>query len=257
MKLAGKVAIVTGGARGIGSGIAKAFASEGANVAIADLDYEGALAASMKFGESAFAIKADVSIKIDVETMVKSVIKKYGRIDILVNNAGIQTVMPFLDLSRKDWKRVLDVNLSGAFLCSQSVAKEMIRKRINGVIINISSIHGYIPRSTKLHYDVSKAGLIMLTKETALELAPYHIRVNCIAPGIIDTPMNQELLRDPEKRKMIEQRVPLEKIGSADDVARAALFLASDDSSYITGAALPVDGGLSLNYNGLKPVGSS
>ncbi|MEM4091062.1 MAG: glucose 1-dehydrogenase [Thermoplasmatales archaeon] len=249
MKLAEKVAIVTGAARGIGKEIAKVFASEGGKVVIVDINYDGALALSKEIksaGGSAIAVHADVSIKDDVIGMVKSAIDRYGRVDILVNNAGIQTVRNFLDLKEDEWKRVIDVNLTGAFLCSQVVAREMVARAIEGSIINISSIHGYIPRTMKIHYDASKSGLIMLTKETALELAPYHIRVNCIAPGIIDTPMNQEVLGEHEKRKTMTERVPLKRIGEPADVAKVALFLASDESSYITGAVVPVDGGLSL-----------
>lgn len=246
MKLKNKVAIITGGAKGIGEAIARLFASEGAFVVIADIDYDSAYKLSKQIGNSSLALKVDVSSKNDVENMIKAVIDKYNKIDILVNNAGIQTEKSFLDLTEEEWRKVLDVNLSGAFFCSQAVAKEMIRRRVDGVIVNISSIHGYIPRAKKVHYDASKAGLIMLTKETALELAVYNIRVNCIAPGIIDTPMNKELLQDPETKKKMEQRVPLKRIGKPEDVAKLALFLASDDSAYITGAVIPVDGGLAL-----------
>jgi len=246
LKLDKKVAIITGGGKGIGRAIALRFASEGARVVIADIDYDSAMKISKEIGGSSLALKVDVSSKKDVENMVRTVMERFGRIDILVNNAGIQTEKPFVDLSVKEWKRVLDVNLTGTFLCSQAVAKEMIKKKNEGVIINISSIHGYIPRIKKVHYDASKAGLIMLTKETALELAKHKIRVNCIAPGIIDTPMNQELLSDVETRKKMKQRVPLKKIGEPEDVASLALFLASNESSYITGAVVPVDGGLSL-----------
>ncbi|MEM3186068.1 MAG: glucose 1-dehydrogenase [Conexivisphaerales archaeon] len=247
MKLADKVAIVTGAASGIGREIARVFASEGAKVVAVDINYDGVLALSKEIESDAIAVKADVSIKDDVERMVKEAIDRYGRVDILVNNAGIQTVRRFLDLKEDEWRRVIDVNLTGAFLCLQMVAREMVAKGVEGSIVNISSIHGYIPRIMKIHYDASKSGLIMLTKETALELAPYHIRVNCIAPGIIDTPMNKEVLAIPEKKKSMIERVPLKRIGEAMDVANAALFLVSQESSYITGAVIPVDGGLSLH----------
>ncbi|MEM0288209.1 MAG: glucose 1-dehydrogenase [Nitrososphaerota archaeon] len=247
MKLADKVAIVTGAASGIGREIARVFASEGAKVVAADINYDGVLALSKEIESGAVAVKADVSKKDDVIRMVKEAIDRYGRVDILVNNAGIQTVRRFLDLKEDEWRKVIDVNLTGAFLCSQMVAREMVDRAVEGSIVNISSIHGYIPRIMKIHYDASKSGLIMLTKETALELAPYHIRVNCIAPGIIDTPMNQEVLAIPEKKKSMIERVPLKRIGEAMDVANAALFLVSQESSYITGAVIPVDGGLSLH----------
>ena len=240
------MAIITGGAKGIGKAISLLFASEGAHVVIADVDYDSAYKLYKEIGDSSLPLKVDVSSKSEVENMVKTVVEKYGRIDILVNNAGIQTEKPFVDLTEEEWRKVLDVNLNGAFFCSQAVAKVMIAKKTEGVIINISSIHGYIPRIKKVHYDASKAGLIMLTKETALELAIHNIRVNCIAPGIIDTPMNKELLKDPKTREKMEQRVRLKKIGKPEDVAKLALFLASEDSSYITGAVIPVDGGLAL-----------
>lgn len=192
-------------------------------------------------------IKIDVSISNDVEDLIKKTLDEFGRIDILVNSAGIQTIRPFIELPENEWQRVVDVNLKGTFLCSQGVAKEMIKSGVKGTIINISSIHGSIPRPNEVHYDASKAGVDMLTKEMALELAEYGIRVNCIAPGIIATPMNKEIL-NPEGLIKHGVRVPLGRVGDPMDVARMALFLASDEANYITGGIFTVDGGLSLKW---------
>jgi glucose 1-dehydrogenase len=179
--------------------------------------------------------------------MVAAVVGRFGRIDVLVNNAGIQTERPFLELTADEWQRVLDVNLKGAFLCSRFSAREMI-KGGGGKIINISSIHQAVPRLNRAHYDASKAGLWMLTREMALELAKYNINVNCVAPGAIATPMNRDLLDSPEKMARVVAMIPRGRIGTPEDVARAVLFLASEDADYVTGSVIYVDGGLSLAY---------
>lgn len=162
-----------------------------------------------------------------------------------MNNAGIQTVNPFLEMSEGEWQRVIDVNLKGTFLCSQIVAKEMV-KHGKGKIINISSIHQSTPRFNKIHYDVSKAGIAMLTKDMALELSNYKINVNCVAPGAIMTPMNKDILESPKKIAEIESKIPWERMGTPEEVAQAVLYLASDESDYITGSTIKIDGGLSL-----------
>ena len=193
----------------------------------------------------AISIRANVSNSNEVRNMVKETVKNFGRIDILVNNAGIQTVAPFLELTEEEWDEIFKVNLKGTFLCSQMVAKEMIKFE-KGKIINISSIHYSIPRFNKAHYDASKAGIEMLTKDMALELAKYKINVNCIAPGAIATPMNEDILNSPEKLAEINTKIPWKRMGKPDDISKVATFLASDDADYITGATICIDGGLSL-----------
>ncbi|MEW6276454.1 MAG: glucose 1-dehydrogenase [Bacillota bacterium] len=251
MKLSGKVSVVTGAGQGIGRSVALLFAREGSCVAVVDCDFEKAVRVAREIvsgGKRALSVQADVSLENEVRRMVAEVGEYFGRIDVLVNNAGIQTSKPFLELTSDEWQRVLDVNLKGAFLCSQFSAREMI-KNSGGKIINISSIHQAVPRLNKAHYDASKAALWMLTRDMALELARYKINVNCVAPGAIATPMNQDLLDSPEKMARVVAGIPWGRIGTPDDVARAVLFLASEDADYITGSVIYVDGGLSLAYH--------
>jgi len=248
LKLIGKVSLVTGASKGIGKAIALTLAQEGSYVIVNDINLDEANAVVKEIiasGGKAISIKADVSQKKEVRTMVKETIINFGKIDILVNNAGIQTVTPFLELSEEDWQRVIDVNLKGTFLCSQVVAKEMVKYK-KGKIINISSIHQSTPRFNKIHYDVSKAGIAMLTKDMALELSKYKINVNCVAPGAIITPMNKDILESPKKMAEIESMIPWKRMGKPEEVAQAVLYLASNESDYITGITIQIDGGSSL-----------
>jgi len=248
LKFKDKITLITGAGQGIGKAIALAFAKEGSFVAINDVDINKAIKVAKEINDSSgkvIPVKADVSKSDDVKIMVKEIINNFGRIDILVNNAGIQTVAPFLELTEEEWQRVIDVNLKGTFLCSKIVAKEMVKKG-KGKIINISSIHQSIPRCNKAHYDASKAAIEMLTKDMALELAKYKINVNCIAPGAIATPMNEDILNSPEKLAEINTKIPWKRMGKPDDISKVATFLASDDADYITGATICIDGGLSL-----------
>lgn len=250
MKLKNKISLITGAGQGIGKAIALAFAKEGSYVIVNDIDLDKAKLVAMEIdasGGEAIPIKADVSQSKDVGNMVKEAIKNFGNIDILVNNAGIQTESQFLDLSEEDWDKVIAVNLKGTFLCSQIVARVMVKSG-KGKIINISSIHQSVPRCNKVHYDVSKAGVEMLTRDMALELAKYKINVNCIAPGAIATLMNKAILDSPEKLAEINSNIPWKSMGEPEDVAKVALYLASDDSNYITGTTIFVDGGFSLAY---------
>lgn len=248
MKLKDKISLVTGAGQGIGKTIALTFAAEGSCVVVNDIDLDKATAVADEInasGTSALPLRADVSQSKEVSNMVAEAAKSFGRIDILVNNAGIQTVSPFLDLSEEEWQRVIDVNLKGTFLCSQMVAREMTKCR-KGKIINITSIHQSVPRYDKAHYDASKAGIMMLTKDMASELAKYRINVNCIAPGAIATSMNKDILDSPERMAEMNSKIPWGRMGQPEEVAKAAFFLASDEADYITGATMHIDGGLSL-----------
>ena len=248
-RLEGKVAIVTGAARGIGKEIATALAKEGANLALCDLDIERLEKHSIKleeeYGLKALPFKVDVSKSDQILAMVEEVVKRFGKIDILVNNAGIAIKKRFLDISEKEWNEVIDVNLKGVFLFSQAVAKRMIEGKIRGSIVNISSIAGIIAYGPAgAPYSASKAGVNILTKHMAYELAPFGIRVNAIAPGIVETELSKSGLKNEVSRASRLKRIPLGRIGKPEDVARAVVFLASDESSYITGEVLVVDGGM-------------
>ena len=246
MRLANKTAIITGSRRGIGFGIAKKFAQEGANVVITDIDINECKEAAKKLEEQfrikTLALKVDVSKAKDVEKMVKETIKKFGKIDILVNNAGIYIQKPLVELSEKEWDRLIDINLKGVFLCAKEVVKEMIKRRY-GKIISIASIAGQVGFANSSAYCASKGGIINLTRELALELAQYKINVNAIGPGVIETPMTDFITKKPEMLKGILANVPWNRTGQPLDIANAALFLASDEADYITGQTLFVDGG--------------
>lgn len=249
MKLEDKVSLVTGAGQGIGKAIAMAFANEGSKVVVNDSNLETAQATTKeieKMGGEALAIKADVSQKEAVKRMFQELLGKFGRIDILVNNAGVQTETPFLSLSEEEWDRIINVNLKGTFLCSQLAAQAMVKQKGSGKIINISSVHQFLPRTNIAHYAASKGGIMMLTKVIALELAHYKINVNCIAPGVVATAMNEVIVKSPQKRKETSSNIPLGKIAEPEEIAQTTVFLASDDSNYITGTTIYADGGLTL-----------
>jgi glucose 1-dehydrogenase len=245
-ELAGKVAVVTGAGSGIGFAIAQLFAANGAAVAINFLghaDDAQKLAATIEAGGGkALALEADVSDATAVESLVATTLEKLGRLDVLVNNAGIERSQPLLEIDEANWDRTLAVDLKGPFLCLQAAARRM--KKTGGSIVNISSIHEDFPFPGFTPYVVAKGGLRMLMRNASLELAPYGIRVNNIAPGAIATPINAATLADPAKVKRIEELVPLQRMGSAEEVAQVALFLASDRASYVTGSTYYVDGGI-------------
>lgn len=247
MKLFGKVALVTGAGRGIGRVIALEFAKEGAKVAVNDLYEARNVVEEIKtLGSEAIAIKANITKVEEVRRMVDRTLEEFGAIDILVNNAGISGIMR-VDTSLSDadieaWNRVLNVNLTGTFLCSRVIA-EMMLKQKRGKIINIASVYGLTSLSSFAsvpHYAASKAGVIGLTRLLAKELAPY-ILVNAIAPGFIDTEMNRDVSQ--ERRNRIIQETPLKRLGQPEDIAKVALFLASNDSDFITGETIVVSGG--------------
>jgi glucose 1-dehydrogenase len=245
-ELAGKVAIVTGAGSGIGYAIAELFAANGAALAINFLghgDDAMKLAASIEAsGGKAAALEADVSDAAAVESLVATTVQRFGGLDVLVNNAGIEKSQPLLEVDEASWERTLAVDLKGPFLCLQAAARRM--QETGGSIVNISSIHEDFPFPGFTPYVAAKGGLRMLMRNAALELAPYGIRVNNIAPGAIATPINAATLADPAKVKRLQELVPLRRMGSAEEVAQVALFLASDRASYVTGSTYYVDGGI-------------
>jgi 3-oxoacyl-[acyl-carrier protein] reductase len=247
MELEGQVALVTGAGRagkGIGRSICLALAAEGAKIAIADYVEEAAAAVANEIaqaGGEAISLKVDVAITADVEQIVQVVVDRFGKIDILVNNAGITRDNLLLRMSEQEWDAVLDTNLKGAFNCTKAVAKLMLRQR-SGRIVNTSSVMGLIGNPGQANYSASKAGIIGLTKTTARELGSRGVNVNAVAPGFIQTVMTDEL--PDQLRENISKQIPLVRLGTADDVASAVLFLCSKASSYITGQVLNVDGGM-------------
>jgi glucose 1-dehydrogenase len=254
MQLENKVAIVTGGARGIGLAIAKRYAAEGAKVVIADVDAVAGEAAASTLGSacSRFVV-TDVGERCDAENVVAEACGVFGGLDILVNNAGIVHGAEFLDLEEADFDRVLRTNLKGAFLVGQAAARRMVAQvkagKPPGAIINMSSINAVVAIPNQVPYCVSKGGLAQLTKVMALSLAPYGIRVNAIGPGSIMTDILKAVATDREAKRKILARTPLGRIGDPDEIASIAVFLASGDSSYISGQTIYADGGrLGLNY---------
>ncbi len=249
MKLEGRVAIVTGAARGMGRAIGLALAEEGANVVGADVldDELHSLAEEIKkIGRDCMPLHVDVSKREDIQNLANLTVNRFGKIDILVNNAGIISFTPFEELGLDEWHKVLSVNLDSAFLLSQEVAKHM-KKQSYGKIISTSSIAGQEGGLfTSPCYAVSKAGIICLTKSMARALAKYNIRVNAISPGVIDTPMTN-WWSDELKRKNVE-KIPLGRFGTPQDVANLVVFLASPQSDYITGHIINVDGGMISIY---------
>jgi glucose 1-dehydrogenase len=243
--LVGKVAIVTGASSGIGYAIAQLFAQHGAAVAInyhTHSDNAHALAHKIEAaGGRAIAVEGDVSEASAVEALVATTVETFGRLDVLVNNAGIEQTAPLLEIDENDWDRTIAVNLKGPFLCLQAAAKRM--QQGGGSIVNISSIHEDFPFPGSTPYVAAKGGLRMLMRNASLELAPYGIRVNNVAPGAIATPINAATLADPAKVKELQRIVPLQRLGEPDEVAEVVLFLASDRASYVTGSTYYVDGG--------------
>jgi len=251
--LHGKVAIVTGGAMGIGYGISYRLAEAGASVVIADMNKPAADTAVQKLtalGWTATAVEANVADEVQVHTMISTAVTTYGRLDILINNAGIYPTIPVMHMTPADFDRVIAINLKGVFMCSQAAAAQMITQGGEGKIINITSIDALHPSAVGLaHYDASKHGVWGFTKNLALELAPHHISVNAIAPGGIATPgtgMDKPNPQMEEILKTFSAKIPMQRLGTADEIGKVALFLASDLSSYMTGSQIVVDGGFLL-----------
>ncbi len=244
MDLNGKVAIVTGAGSGIGYAIAERFAAAGASVCVNYLGYEDDAKALARRLPKAIALKADVSKAAEVHSMVDATVEQLGSVDVLVNNAGLERSMPFLDIDEATWDLVVDVDLKGAYLCAQACGRVMRDSGKGGSIVNISSIHEDVPFPDFTPYCAAKGGLRMMMRNAAIELAPYRIRVNNVAPGAIATPINAKTLNDPDKVAILQRIIPMMRMGRPEEVAEVALFLASDASSYVTGSTYYVDGGM-------------
>jgi 3-oxoacyl-[acyl-carrier protein] reductase len=246
MKLEGKTALITGAGSGIGQAIALLFAKEGADIAVNDINLPAAektAAAVKRLGRKAIAVKADVAQEKEVVDMVERTIKELGGVNILVNNAGYSAGGPAIECSLEIWDRMVAVVLRGAYICSQRSAQWMAKNK-GGRIVNIASAAGIKPAFNMSAYAAAKAGVINLTSSTALEWAPYNIYANCIAPGMINTPMTQNSIGHQMTPEKLKEFIPLGRMAEPEEVAKVALFLASDDASYVTGVTLPVDGGL-------------
>jgi glucose 1-dehydrogenase len=264
-KLDGQIALVTGASSGIGAGVAKALASEGASVVV---NYSSSPDKAAKIlneiqlaGGTGITIKADVSNEKEVLSMFEETVKHFGTVDILVNNAGLQKDNKFHEMSLEEWNRVIGINLTGQFLCAREAIKEFLkrgvvpsRSKAAGKIICMSSVHEVIPWAGHANYAASKGGVMMLMKSVAQEYAPMKIRVNSIGPGAIRTPINHAAWQTPESYKQLLKLIPQKRIGEVEDIGSAAVWLASDDSDYVNGITLFVDGGMLL-YPGFEDNG--
>ena len=263
----GKNVLVTGGSSGIGQAIAVRFAEYGANVAINYLrqpeeaaqteeQVHACVANVQRQGVKDVLVQGDVSNEDDVVRMVADAVRGLSGIDVLVNNAGIQISRPTEELSSEDFDRVLAVNLRGSFMCAREAIRHFLAEEKPGSIINISSVHQLIPKPSYLGYSASKGGMQNLTRTLALEYADRGIRVNGVGPGATVTPINRAWIDDPEKRRQVEEHIPMQRAGDADEMAGVTAFLASDDAAYITGQTIFVDGGLTLYPSFLTPWSS-
>lgn len=264
-KLKGQTAIVTGANSGIGEGVAKALGNERANVVVNYIsrpdDAENVVSYIKKNGGDAIAIKCDVSKEDEVQAMFRQTIDHFGTVDILVNNAGIQKDAAFVDMTLEQWQMVIDVNLTGLFLCAREAVKEFLKRGVvpersvaAGKIICMSSVHQVIPWAGHVNYAASKGGIDLLMKSMAQELAPKKIRINSIGPGAIQTPINKEVWSDEKAREDLMTLIPYGRIGQPEDIGKVAIWLASDESDYITGTTIFADGGMLL-YPGFTSNG--
>jgi 3-oxoacyl-[acyl-carrier protein] reductase len=244
LKLAGKVALVTGGAQGIGKAVALLLARNGADIVVSDINLEKAQETAKEvqaLGRKALATKVDVAAFGDVEKMVEAILTQFGKVDILVNNAGIARDKLILRMTEEDWDAVLNINLKGTFNCTKAVVRHMSKQK-SGKIVNIASVVGEMGNAGQGNYAASKAGVIGFTKTIAREFAERGINVNAIAPGYIETPMTDAL---PDKvKEELKRLIPMDRLGKAEDVAEAVLFLVSESANYITGQVLNVNGGI-------------
>ena len=255
MQLTGKVAIVTGGDSGIGKAISLGFAREGASVIV---DYFGneqpateIVDEIQNFGGKAHAVAADISKEDEVAALTAAAIKHFGGIDILVNNAGVEHREPFLETPLDLWNKVIAINLTGPWICSQAVARQMVKQKRGGRIVNISSIHEELAMPTNAPYCASKGGIRMLMRTIALELAEHGITVNDVCPGAVDTPMDANLKRDRKEYAELLAEIPLRRMAKPEEVAGLCVFLASESGAYITGASYVIDGGMTKQAGSL------
>jgi glucose 1-dehydrogenase len=253
MKLEGKTVVITGGGQGIGQGIAYRLADEGADIVI---DYVGnsqaakeTVAKIQEKGRKALAVEADISSVDQIHGLMKQAIDYFGAVDVLINNAGVEKHASIWEASEHDYDLVLNINLKGAYFASQAFVQHRMAVKKPGKIINVSSVHEDLPFPHFTSYCASKGGMKMMMRNLSIELAPYGITVNNIAPGAIETPINTALLNDPAKLKALLENIPLGRLGQVSDVAGVAAFLASSDSDYITGTTIVIDGGLTWNYS--------
>jgi glucose 1-dehydrogenase len=255
MRLRDKVAVVTGAGTGIGQAIAVAFAAEGASVVV---DYVGKAEVSEEtlgkisgLGGKSLGVDADISSPEDVARLIQKTVEAFGKLDIFVNNAGIEKKFAFVDFPLGEWQKIMAVNLTGPFLCSQAAARQMIKQGKGGRIINISSIHEDLPMPTNAPYCATKGGLRMLMRTIAVELAPHQITVNNIGPGAIFTPIDLDVENDEKLNAQILAEIPMGRWGKPEEVAQLAVYLASDDAAYVTGSTHFIDGGMLRNAGSL------
>jgi NAD(P)-dependent dehydrogenase (short-subunit alcohol dehydrogenase family) len=247
LRLQNKIALITGAGRGIGRGIAEVFADEGADVAvnyIESAEEAEAVAAYVRGkGRRATTIRADVAKRVDVEAMIEQAWSALGPVDILVNNAGIETIVPFLELTDEQWTRLTDVNLRGNWLCSQVYCRRVVAEARKGSIVNIGSIQAAKVLPGRTHYAPAKLALEALTRNMSAEMTPLGIRVNCVHPGLIDTPMTEWVMKSPDILPVVLAQISLGRAGQPREIGAVVSFFASDEASYLTGQSIHVDGG--------------
>lgn len=253
--LENKVVVITGAATGLGKAMAERFGKEKACVVLnyhsEDSDYKEIIQTIEAAGGKAAAIQGDVTKEEDVKKLLEYAVEKFGTIDVMINNAGIENEVPSEKLTLEDWQKVIDVNLTGMFLASRDAISYMLEHNIKGNVINMSSVHDRIPWPHFVHYAASKGGVKMMTETLALEYAPKGIRVNNISPGAIDTPINAEKFNDPQATQEVIDLIPMGYIGKPEQIAACAVWLASEESSYVTGMTLYADGGMT-KYPGFQ-----
>ncbi len=263
LKFKGQTIIVTGSSSGIGQACAVYFGGLGANVVVnyhsSEQEAKSTLEQIKKSGGDGIVVKADVSKEEDVVSMFEQTIEKFGRLDVMVSNAGMQVDAPFLEMTTQQWQKVIDVNLTGQFICIREAAKQFVKQSPNenkgieinknlaiGKIVMMSSVHDIIPWAGHVNYAASKGGVSMMMKSVAQELAPYKIRVNSVSPGAIQTAINKAVWSKQESLNQLMNLIPYRRIGTAEDVAKAVAWLASDESDYVNGETLYIDGGMTL-----------
>lgn len=242
-----KIVLVTGAGSGVGKAAALAFAAEGGKIAVVDIDEAAAKQVAKEIGDNAIALNADVTSADAVDSMIDTCVSHFGRIDVAFNNAGTGgKLAPIWDTTLTEWRRVIAVNLESVFLCMRAEARAMMRSG-GGTIVNMSSVSGLIAAPGMSEYAASKHGVVGLTKAASLDLIAHGIRVNAVCPGVIDTPMLAGAVKNPQIIEQLKAAIPINRIAKPDEIARAVLFLSSDDSSYLVGHAMPIDGGASVS----------